>query len=161
MVAATGPAGSYVFRSPASIAVAEPAPGRLDHRLARVDAAVVHAEPEQVLAEAAVAAREVEDDVARREPRPERDDELGAVSEVGVRVRVGRLGPALRLRVVLLRAAHSARSRSGCLRTKRRIPPQCQSVRRSRKRRSLARSYACVTTAPGTYHRSQPAFAAR
>ena len=112
------------------------------------------------IAEAAVAAREVEDNVAGDEPRAERDDELGAVREIGVRVRVGRLRPALGLRVVLL-GAQNARSRSGCLRTKRRSPLQCQSVRRSRNRRSLARSYACVTTAPGTYHRSQPAFAAR
>ncbi len=54
-----------------------------------------------------------------------------------------------------------ALSRSGCLRTKRRMPRQCQSVRRVRSRRSVTAWCACSTTASGTYQRSQPAFAAR
>ena len=56
---------------------------------------------------------------------------------------------------------HSARSRSGCLRTKRRIPRQCQSVSLVRNLRSVAAACAWLTTASGTYQRSQPALAAR
>ncbi len=41
------------------------------------------------------------------------------------------------------------RSASGCLRTKRAIPRQCQSVRRVRKRRSVTATWRCVTSASG------------
>ena len=57
--------------------------------------------------------------------------------------------------------AHSARRRSGCLRTKRRMLRQCHSVCRVRKRRSETAACRCWTTAAGTYQRSQPALAAR
>ena len=52
-------------------------------------------------------------------------------------------------------------SRSGCLRTKRTIPRQCQSVRRVKSLRSVSRSQRWRTTAAGTYQRSHPARAAR
>jgi hypothetical protein len=60
-----------------------------------------------------------------------------------------------------LRRRHRRASVSGCLRTKRAMPRQCQSVRRVRKRASVARFHSWWTTAVGTYQRSQPAFAAR
>ena len=56
---------------------------------------------------------------------------------------------------------YRALSRSGCLRTKRSMPRQCQSVRRVNMRRSVSRSQRWRTTAPGTYQRSHPARAAR
>ncbi len=57
--------------------------------------------------------------------------------------------------------AHSARSRSGCLRTNRATPAQCQSVRRVSHCLSVIALCSCVTTAAGTYQRSQPARIAR
>ena len=57
--------------------------------------------------------------------------------------------------------ARARRSRSGCLRTKRAIPAQCQSVRRVSQRVSVTALCSCATTAAGTYQRSQPARIAR
>ena len=54
-----------------------------------------------------------------------------------------------------------ARRLSGCLRTKRAMLRQCQSVRRVKKRRSVTAWWWWTTTAPGTYQRSQPACRAR
>src|SRR5439155_2078434 len=127
----------------------------LDHRLARVDAEVLEPSRQQVLPEAAVAAREVADAIAGPEPRAELDDEARAMLEVGVGVRGLALGPACRLRVVLRAQGtvtyFSARSRSGCLRTNRRTLCQCHSVRRIQKRSSVSASQRWRTIAPGTY----------
>ena len=140
-------------------AIAVAAARHVEHRLARVDSAVADATGGERRHRRAVGARQIEDRVAPLERRPERDDDLGAAAEIALRVAVLVLGEALGELVVL--GAHSARSRSGCLRTKRRIPRQCQSVRRVKKRRSVTAACACSTIAAGTYHRSQPAFAAR
>ena len=64
----------------------------------------------------------------------------------GVGVVVRRI--AAREPVELLDRAHSARSRSGCLRTKRSDSRQCQSVRRVRKRRSVTAWCACGPPRP-------------
>ena len=102
---------------------------RADHLRGRVDPAIAEAAREQRLTQAAVPAGEVEHLVAGREGRPERDDQVGAMGEVRRDVRVGALRPVRRLaRVLTALVAHSARSRSGCLRTKRAIPRACQSV---------------------------------
>ena len=142
--------------------VAEPTTCRIDHLRCRVDAPVPKPASDKGLPQAAVTAGEIQHLVAGRERSPERDDQLRSVVEVGADVRIGLLRPVpgpTSVLVVLRR--HSASSRSGCLRTKRAIPRACQSVCRERKRRSITAAYACVTTAPGTYQRSQPAWAAR
>ena len=116
----------------------------------------------QRLAEAAVAAREVEHLVARLEVRPERHDQLSAMRQVCRDIGVGALRPVGRLaRVLAALVRHNASRRSGCLRTNRAIPRACQSVCRERNRWSITAAYAWVTTASGTYHRSHPACAAR
>ena len=114
---------------------AEPASRRVDHLGGGVDAAVAKAAREQRVAEAAVAAGEVEHLVSGPERRPNRRDQLGAVREIGADVRVGAVRPVLRLaRVLVAKVTHKARSRSGCLRTKRAIPRACQRVWRERNR---------------------------
>ena len=117
---------------------------------------------DQRLAEAAIAAGEIEHLVAGFEVRPERHDQIGAMREVRRDIGIGALRPIGRLaRVLAALVRHSASKRSGCLRTNRAIPRACQSVCRERKRWSITAAYACVTTASGTYHRSHPACAAR
>ena len=80
------------------------------------------------------------------------------------------LGAQLTYRYFLDQAAQMKRGprrhrsdsrRSGCLRRKRSIARACQIVCRVRKRLSITAAYSWRTTAAGTYHRSQPARAAR
>ena len=86
----------------------------------------------------------------------------GAAGRVAGGVGVLALREAVGERVVLLlRSAHRARSLSGCLRTKRRIPRQCHSVLRVSSRRSVTALCSWRTTAAGMYQRSQPASIAR
>ncbi len=118
-------------------AVAEPPSRLVRHLRRRVDAAVAEAPLEQEVAEAAVAAGEVEHLVARLEPGAESDDQVRAVGEVGASVGVRTVGPRIGLPRVLLALAHNASSRSGCLRTNRAIPRACQSVCRDRNRLSM------------------------
>src|SRR5581483_7656496 len=133
---------------------------RVNHLLVRVHADV--ALFRQELGEPPVAAREIEDGVARTKLGPEGAHQLRATREIRVRVRVRGVAPLARLRPVLLPRRHrSARSRSGCLRRKRSIARACQRVWRVRKRLSMTAAYSWRTTAAGTYQRSQPAFAAR
>src|SRR5262249_33230273 len=65
---------------------AEASPRLVHHLGGRVDSAIAEATSEQPLAEASVAAGKVEHLVSRLEPRPELDDEIGTMVEVGVRV---------------------------------------------------------------------------
>ncbi len=120
-------------------AVTDAAPRGIDHGLGKVDADVAEPAGEQRLRKTRVAAGEIEHGVTRLELRPERRDQLGPVLEVARRVGVCLLGPPLGLRIVLL-GAHQALRRSGCLRTKRRMPRQCQSVRLVKKLLSVAAS---------------------
>ena len=103
--------------------IAQSAPRRVDHGRLGVDARVPQAARKQVLAEAAVAACEVEHLVTRPERGAERRDQLGAVLEVRPRVRVLGVRPRRRLaRVLVVLRRHSRASVSGCLRTKRAMP---------------------------------------
>src|SRR5439155_4411586 len=56
---------------------------------------------------------------------------------------------------------HRLRRLSGCLRTKRKMLRQCQSVRRVKKRWSVTAWWSWITIASGTYQRSHPALRAR
>ncbi len=108
---------------------------RVDHLRGGVDTPVGQAASDESVPEPAVAAGEVEHDIAGHQARAERGDQLGSVLEVGRDVGVGALRPVRRLACVLpALVGHSARSRSGCLRTKRAMPRACQSVWRERKR---------------------------
>jgi hypothetical protein len=133
--------------------------GGTHHLGAGVDTAVV--ESLEVIAKPAVAAGKIEHRVARLERRSERDDQLGAVGEVGVRVRIRILRPTLGLRAVLGSCHRSANSRSGCLRRNRSIACRCQRLRRVKKCLSITAWYSWWTTALGTHQRSQPARIAR
>src|SRR5262249_30326126 len=132
-------------------AVAERAPGDLDHARAPVDAAVVDPERDQMTAEPAVAAGEVEHLVTGGELRAVLDHEPRAARVVPLGVGVVEAAVLLRDRVVLRDdVAHRAFSRSGCLRTNRTTPAQCQSVRRVSQRLSVSALCSWRTTAPGT-----------
>ena len=112
--------------------VAEPAPRGLDHRRLCVDSGVAQSALEEERPEPAVAAGEVEHLVARVERDAERRDQLGAVREVGPRVRVLGIRPIGGLARVLVGLApgraHSRASVSGCSRTKRAMLRACQTV---------------------------------
>ena len=103
----------------------------LDHLRARIDAQVANSR--QVVGGAAVAAGEIEHSVAGLERRAEAENELSAVSEIGRRVCICDLRPALRLCVVFPPGHRSAKRRSGCLRRKRSIACRCQRFRRVKK----------------------------
>ena len=111
------------------------APRLLDHLRARVDPEVFEAREER--GERAVTTGEVEHAVAGLEPRPERDDELGAVAQVGGGVGVlatPALGAGGVLRLDPFGVLHrNVSNRSGCLRRKRSIARACQIVCRERK----------------------------
>ena len=112
--------------------VAEPTPRGLDHRRLCVDSGVAQSTLEEERPEPAVAAGEVEHLVARVERDAERRDQLGAVREVGPRVRVLGIRPIGGLARVLVGLApgraHSRASVSGCSRTKRAMLRACQTV---------------------------------
>ncbi len=112
--------------------VAEPPPRGLDHRRLCVDSGVAQSALEEERPEPAVAAGEVEHLVARVERDAERRDQLGAVREVGARVRVLGIRPIGGLARVLVGLApgraHSRASVSGCSRTKRAMLRACQTV---------------------------------
>src|SRR5581483_3834639 len=91
---------------------------------------------------------------ARQRPEPPPDHVLHLLGRQGA--------PRADERLDLVdRPDHSALSRSGCLRTNRRMPAQCHSVRRVSHRRSVTAWWTWRTTASGTYHRSHPARMAR
>ena len=134
-------------------------PTGLDHLRTRIDAEV--AVTGQETREPPVTAREVEDGFPRLELRTERDDQLGTVRQIRIRVRIRFFRPARRLRAVLVVGHRNANRRSGCLRRKRSMARRCHRFRRVKKCLSITAWYSWRTTALGTHQRSHPAFMAR
>src|SRR4029078_6942718 len=179
VVAATGLSGTNELRSPTPIFGRSPSRRRAASTIAGSAAIPVYAraraitrlgderrvrerESEQMLPEATVATGEVEHLVSRAQRSTERRDQLGAVVEVGARVRVVGVRPVLVLaRVLVFLGRHSRASVSGCLRTKRAMLRACQRELRETNRLSVTCAQSCVTRAAGTHQRSHPARIAR
>ena len=142
--------------------VPEPAPGGVHHRGLGVHAGVAQPAVEQEGADPPVAAREVEHLVPRLERDAEGRDQLRAVVEVCVRIRVLGIGPPFGLAGVLIRlVAHKRASVSGCRRTNRAMLRACHHVWREPNPLSVTCAQSCVTCAAGTYQRSHRARIAR
>src|SRR5207248_1542998 len=128
------------------------------------DAAVAEPAPEERLGHIRVAAGEIEDARAGREPRPEIECDLGPPRRVARRVGVVVRRVAAGEAIELLDRAHSARNRSGWRRTKRRNGVRLTIVPRTvgkRRRDGWGRPSGKTSRGPATPQRGRLAMKSR